>query len=305
MKAVPRHLLVLGGGRWGSNWRRLCSVSAARWWWPRGLGISCRENRPRSAQRSRRRSNGTASTCARVTATSARREGSEFVLGFADGSERRGDQLLVATGRRPRVEGIGLETVGIKVDSHGIAVDSQLPAGERLWAIGDVNGVWPLTHVGEYQGDIVAANILGQAREANYEAVPACRLYGPAGRVGGLGGRGRLQRDGQPDRGAENGDVLVARLRGLERFPHPVGRRPEADRRLRPGPEAGEWLQQATLAIRARVPVEVMRDTIPALPDVLRYLQCRPESVAQRDDGGRPAGGPEIIRIRTVPAAKR
>ena len=78
----------------------------------------------------------------------------------------------MATGRRPRVEGIGLETVGVEADPHGIPVDEHLRAGERLWAIGDVTGIWPLTHVGEYQGDVVAANILGEPHQANYEAVP-------------------------------------------------------------------------------------------------------------------------------------
>src|SRR6185295_11473991 len=53
-----------------------------------------------------------------------------------------------------------------------VPVDAYLRAGERLWAIGDVTGIWQLTHVGKYQGDVVAANILGERREASYEAVP-------------------------------------------------------------------------------------------------------------------------------------
>ena len=78
----------------------------------------------------------------------------------------------MATGRRPRVEGIGLETVGVEPGPHGIRVDEHMRAGKRLWAIGDVNGIWPLTHVGEYEGDVVAASIVGEARPANYEAIP-------------------------------------------------------------------------------------------------------------------------------------
>jgi len=58
------------------------------------------------------------------------------------------------------------------VGGHGIPVDVHLRAGERLWAIGDVTGVRLLTHVGKYQGEVAAANILGQPREASYEAVP-------------------------------------------------------------------------------------------------------------------------------------
>jgi hypothetical protein len=70
----------------------------------------------------------------------------------------RGHRLLVATGRRPRVSGFGLEKVGAEANAHGIRVDEHLRAGERLWAIGDVTGILPLTHVGEYQGEVVASN---------------------------------------------------------------------------------------------------------------------------------------------------
>src|SRR5258708_37960815 len=101
--------------------------------------------------------------------------------------EVRGDGLLVATGRRPRVEGIGLEPVGIQASPKGIAVDDHLRAGERLWAIGDVNGIWPLTHVGEYEGDVVAANITGDLGPANYEAVPRVTYTDPqAAAVGAM-----------------------------------------------------------------------------------------------------------------------
>src|SRR6185295_14713884 len=114
-----------------------------------------------------------------VGAKEARRDGADFVLTLDDGRELRGDRLLVATGRRPRVHGIGLETVGIEPDPHGLAVDEHLRAGERLWAIGDVTGVWPLTHVGEYEGDVVAENIAGDGRPANYEAVPRVTYTDP------------------------------------------------------------------------------------------------------------------------------
>ena len=91
----------------------------------------------------------------------------------------RGGAFPSRFGRRPRVADIGLETVGIEVDGRGIPVDAQMRAGERLWAIGDVTGIWPLTHVGKYQGRVVAANILGERREANYDAVPRVTYSDP------------------------------------------------------------------------------------------------------------------------------
>jgi pyruvate/2-oxoglutarate dehydrogenase complex dihydrolipoamide dehydrogenase (E3) component len=107
-----------------------------------------------------------------ANANTARRDGEDYVLEHDDGRELRGDRLLVATGRRPRVKGIGLETVGIEPDGRGIPVDAHFRAAENVWAIGCVVGIWPLTHVGKYQGDVVAANILGEPRKADYEAVP-------------------------------------------------------------------------------------------------------------------------------------
>ena len=145
---------------------------------------------PASRRRWARRS---ARSCARdgielllgVQATAARRDGEDYVLELDDGRELRGDRLLVATGRRPRVHGLGLETVGVEADAarHRRSTRTCAPA-EQLWAIGDVTGVRLLTHVGKYQGEVVAANILGEPREANYEAIPRRRLHRPPGRLG-------------------------------------------------------------------------------------------------------------------------
>ena len=70
-----------------------------------------------------------------VHATAARRDGDDYVLELDDGRELRGDRLLVATGRRPRVDGIGLESVGIEPDPRGVQVDAQHARGRA--AVGD------------------------------------------------------------------------------------------------------------------------------------------------------------------------
>ena len=199
-----------------------------------------------------------------VHATAARREGDDYVLELDDGRELRGERLLVATGRRPRVEGIGLETVGITPDPHGIPVDAHMRAGDRLWAIGDVTGVWPLTHVGEYEGEIVAANILGEPRPANYEAVPRVTYTDPQAAAVGAG------------EAAFSATAPISGIPKAATYTHAYaesngyltllsdGERLTGAHAL--GPEAGEWLQQATLAIRARVPLEVLYDTIQPFP---------------------------------------
>jgi pyruvate/2-oxoglutarate dehydrogenase complex dihydrolipoamide dehydrogenase (E3) component len=199
-----------------------------------------------------------------ASARSARRDGDDFVVELDDGRELRGDRLLVATGRRPRVEGLGLETVGVRADAHGIPVDSRLRAGEGLWASGDVTGLWPLTHVGKYQGDVAAANILGDPREANYEAVPRVVFTDPqAAAVGATdapftatAALSDVPKTATYTRAyAESNGFLTllsdgVRLTGAYAL----------------GPEAGEWLQQATLAIRGHVPLDVLTDTIQPFP---------------------------------------
>jgi dihydrolipoamide dehydrogenase len=157
-----------------------------------------------------------------------------------------------------------LETVGVEAGPHGIRVDEYMRAGERLWAIGDVTGIWPLTHVGEYEGDIVAANISGDLRQANYEAVPRVTYTDPqAAAVGAVEAQ-------------YSATALVSEVPKTATYTHAYaesngfmtllsdGGRLTGAYAL--GPEAGEWMQQATLAIRAHVPLEVLSDTIQPFP---------------------------------------
>jgi pyruvate/2-oxoglutarate dehydrogenase complex dihydrolipoamide dehydrogenase (E3) component len=185
MKAVPRRLLILGGGPAGVEIAQIVQRLGGQAVIVEGAErVVAREAAPlgQALGEALRKDGIEVLTGKRVTA--ARRDGDDYVLQTDDGTELRGDRLLVSTGRRPRVQGIGLETVGVEVDPHGIKVDEYLRAGERLWAIGDVTGIWPLTHVGEYEGDVVAANITGHparwrgptAAPRNY---PRCRRQPP------------------------------------------------------------------------------------------------------------------------------
>jgi pyruvate/2-oxoglutarate dehydrogenase complex dihydrolipoamide dehydrogenase (E3) component len=199
-----------------------------------------------------------------MRATAASRDGDEYVLAVDGSPDLRGDRLLVATGRRPRVAGIGLETVGVTAGPHGITVDDHLRAGERLWAIGDVNGIWPLTHVGEYEGDVVAANIAGEARPANYEAVPRVVYTDPqAAAVGAAEARYTATAPLSEEPKTATYTHAYAKSGGFLTLLSD-GERLTGGYAL--GPEAGEWMQQATLAIRAHVPVEVLSDTIQPFP---------------------------------------
>jgi pyruvate/2-oxoglutarate dehydrogenase complex dihydrolipoamide dehydrogenase (E3) component len=265
MKAIPRRLLILGGGPVGVEMaqavRRLggevALVEGGEHVLPRepaALGEALGEVL---------RGDGVELVLG-AKASGTRRDGVDYVLEFDDRDELRGDQLLVATGRRPRVEGIGLETVGVEADPHGIPVDARLSAGDGLWAVGDVTGIWPLTHTGKYQGEVVAANILGEAREANYEAVPRVTYTDPQAAAVGAGeadfaASARLAELAKTEtytRAYAESNGFLTLLSDGERLTGAYAL----------GPEAGEWLQQATLAIRGQVPLEVLRDTIQPFP---------------------------------------
>jgi pyruvate/2-oxoglutarate dehydrogenase complex dihydrolipoamide dehydrogenase (E3) component len=276
MESVPRRLLVLGGGPVGVELaqavRRLGGEAVIV---EMGERVLAREPAPLGDALGEVLRREGIELALGAGATAARRERSgdersargrwdEFVLELDDGRELRGDRLLVATGRRPRVEGIGLETVGLAPDPHGVAVDARMSAGERLWAIGDAVGIFPLTHVGKYQGEVAAANILGEPREASYDAVPRVTYTDPqAAAVGATEAR-------------FSGTARVADVAKTATYTHAYaeangfltllsdGERLTGAFAL--GPEAGEWLQQATLAIRARVPLDVLRDTIQPFP---------------------------------------
>ncbi len=265
MTAVPRRLLVLGGGSAGVELAQVVRRLGGEAVLVEGSDrLIPREAAPVGKALGEALRQDGIELILGMRANAARRDGDEYVLESDGRTELRGDRLLVATGRRPRVEGIGLETVGVEAAPSGIRVDDHMRAGERLWAIGDVNGIWPLTHVGEYEGDVVAANIAGDPRPANYEAVPRVTYTDPqAAAVGALEAQ-------------YSGTALVSEVPKTATYTHAWaqsdgfltllsdGERLTGAYAL--GPEAGEWMQQATLAIRAHVPVEVLSDTIQPFP---------------------------------------
>jgi pyruvate/2-oxoglutarate dehydrogenase complex dihydrolipoamide dehydrogenase (E3) component len=288
MKAVPRRLLVLGGGSAGVELAQVVRRFGGEVALVEGADhLLAREPAPLGEALGEALERDGIELSLGVHATGARLEGDEYVLQLDGDKELRGDRLLVATGRRPRVEGIGLETVGVEPDPRGIRVDEYLRAGDRLWAIGDCNGIWPLTHVGEYEGDVVAANIAGDQHPANYEAVPRVTYTDPqAASVGAT--------EGQYSATAPVSDVpktatythAYAESNGFMTLLSD-GERLTGAYAL--GPEAGEWMQQATLAIRAHVPVEVLLDTIQPFPSFSGVYDTAVMDLAMEiTDGPRP-----------------
>ncbi len=262
---VPRRMLVLGGGPVGVEMAQVVTRMGGEVALVEGSDrVLPREPEPLGKALGTALAADGVELCFGQHASAVRREGAEFVLEFPERDELRGDRLLVATGRRPRVEDIGLENVGIEPGSRGIEVDARMNAGDGIWAIGDVTGIWPLTYVAKYQGRVAAANIGGARREANYDAVPRVVFTDP-----------QAASVGAPD-GPVVVTVPLADVPRTYTYTRDYAAKPyfmtlvsDGERvtgAYALGPDAGEWLQQATLAIRARVPLDVVEDVIQPFP---------------------------------------
>jgi pyruvate/2-oxoglutarate dehydrogenase complex dihydrolipoamide dehydrogenase (E3) component len=265
MTAVPRRLLILGGGPVGAEMAQAVRRLGGEVVLVEGEShVLAREPKPLGDALGEELRRDGIELVLGMQASAARRDGEDYVLVLEDGRELRGERLLVATGRRPRVEDLGLETVGATFDRHGVKVDAHLRAGERLWAIGDVTGVRLLTHVGEYQGEVVASNIFGESREAHYEAIPDVIYTDPQAASVGV------------SEARFSATIPMSDVAKMQTYAHDYAQSKGFIRLLSDGerltgayalgPEAGEWMQQATLAIRARVPLDVLRDVIQPFP---------------------------------------
>jgi dihydrolipoamide dehydrogenase len=183
------------------------------------------------------------------------------------GGELEGTELLLATGRRPRVEGFGLERLPVQVERGALVADDRLSAADGVWAAGDVTGVALFTHVGKYQARVAAKNIAGGDARADYRAIPAAIFTDPqVASVGDTSGK-----DGVVSSTASLATVSRASTYAKPKPPGFVKLFVDPAQGVLVGavvvgPEAGEMIGQLTLAVRAEVPVDVLRDTIQPFP---------------------------------------
>jgi pyruvate/2-oxoglutarate dehydrogenase complex dihydrolipoamide dehydrogenase (E3) component len=180
---------------------------------------------------------------------------------LASGERLEFERLLLATGRSANVD--GLDGLGLTTNKRGIEVDERMRAAENVWAIGDVTGIAQFTHVGKYHARIAAYDMVGRETRADHRAIPATIFTDPqvanVGVMEGTISRWSLQstpRLSTYERPKREGFVKIAA---------------DPERRIvvgavAVGPEAGEWLQQLTLAIRAETPIEVLLDVIQPYP---------------------------------------
>ena len=282
---APSRLLVLGGGAVG--------VELAQAWASLGSSVTLVEAAdrvlpPEEPFASAQVTNGLerAGVEVRVDAraeAASRGEGGHVTLRLAGGDKVRGDELLVAVGRRPRTDGIGLETLGI--DPGGpLETDDQLRVGGREWlyAIGDVNGRALLTHMGKYQARMAADAILGKQVAATSEGRGSPRIVFTDPQVAAVG----LTLSGAQERGidARAVDVDTSGNAGAS-F---IGRNAPGTSRIVVdeerkvivgatfvGPETADFLQAATISVVAEVPLDRLWHAVPSFPtrsEVWLYL---------------------------------
>jgi pyruvate/2-oxoglutarate dehydrogenase complex dihydrolipoamide dehydrogenase (E3) component len=205
-------------------------------------------------------------------------------LCFKAGGSTTVERVIVAAGRRPSSDGIGLEALGVGTGEDGaIKVDSRcmVEGVPHLWACGDVTAVAPFTHGAKYQARVVATNLQGHRREADYRAIPrvvytdpplaAVGLTEAAATSSGLevitatmpiGETARavadwtlLNGEESPGAAAEGCLVLVAdREREVLIGASAVG------------PAADEWISEVSLAILAEVSLSRLRDLVHPFP---------------------------------------
>ena len=275
--SVPERLTILGGGVVG------CELAQA--WSSLGAQVAVVEALPRLLSREEPFAGEQVADALRargvdvrvgVKAIAAARagEGGTFMLTLEDGAALESDALLVAVGRRPHTDDLGLETVDLEPGAT-ITVDDRLrvPGRDWLYAIGDVNGRALLTHAGKYQARIAADVIMNRAVRATADGPLTPRVVFTDPQVAAVGHTletaleaGIRARAIDADPGVTAGASFIgkgatsqARIVVDEEREVIVGATVT-------GPEVAEWLHAAAIAVVGAVPLRTLAHAIPAFP---------------------------------------
>ncbi len=198
--------------------------------------------------------------------------GSGTLLTLDTGEHLQTDRVLLAVGRRPNLDNIGLETLGVILEDNMLKVDAQgrVFGVDHLWAAGDVTGIAPFTHTANYQGRIVSANLRGEVRRADYRAIPRCVYTDPPVAAVGLT-PGEAHSLGLEIREASMPLCDTARAAtdgthiGMVKLIEDVRRGILVGAAII-GPGADEMIAEAALAIRAELPISLLADLVHAFP---------------------------------------
>ena len=278
--AVPPRLVILGGG--------VVGVEMAQAWSALGSRVTVIEAQERligteepiaSEIVATGLSDAGVEVICGVAAESVSRDGEGVAIRLADGRTVTGDRLLVAVGRRPWTDGLGLETVDVEPGDGGyLEVDDQLRVGGSPWlyAIGDCNGRALLTHAGKYQARIAADVILGElggAAVADTFGTPRVVFTDPQVTAAGMTAEAARARYGDHrvavidlDTNASAGASFHGRgAPGRARFVVDTERAVLVGVCIT-GPDVAEWIHGAAIAIVGAVPLGRLAHVIAPFP---------------------------------------
>ena len=300
--SIPRRLVVLGGGVVGVEMAqayatlgsRVTLVEAEDRLIPREEPFAGEELRQALTARGVDVRTG-------ARAETVRRRGPEVSLILSDGQAVRGEEILVAAGRRPLTLDLGLETVGLQ-PGRVIEVNDRLgvPGLPWLYAIGDVNGRSLLTHMGKYQAHVLSEILDGHAVAASRDDATAPRVIftDPQVAAVGLTLQAALRQGGDaraydvPSSGTAGAAFYGSNTPGTARI--------VVDERQGvivgatfTGTDVADWLQAATVTIISKTPVELLWQAVPAFPTRsevwLKLLERREAVLAAGNIAGTPA----------------
>jgi len=303
LTARPDHLIILGGGPTGLEMAQAFSRL--------GVGVDVVEAAPnllpswgpqiaRLAQR-KLEADGVRFRLG-ASVASVRHDAGTVVLALERDQEIAGGALLVAAGRRPAIDELGLDQAGVVAERRGISVDNHLrTSAPAIYAAGDVTGIMPVTHVAAYQGRLAARNAFGGRGRARYEVVPSAIFIDPELARVGLSEAEARERHGDDvrvatlpltavDRAVITGEMdglvtLVTSGRPL--IGHAAGGRLLGAQIA--GAGAGELIHEVALAMQVNAFSGRLAQTIHAYPSMSLAIQ---QAAAQLFAAGRVAAGP-------------
>jgi pyruvate/2-oxoglutarate dehydrogenase complex dihydrolipoamide dehydrogenase (E3) component len=272
-KSVPERLPILGGG--------VVGVEMAQAWSTLGSQVTLVEAADRLIAREEPFASDDVAAGLQergvdlrvgVKATAVRAEGGEVSLELDSGGPVRGDELLVAIGRKAVTDDIGLDTVGLE-PGKAIEVDDRMRANDWLYAIGDVNGRVLLTHMGKYQGRVAADVILGKDARVTQDGQRSPRVIFTDPQVCAVGHTlATAQAEGLNVRavdvstqGNAGASFYGREARGAARLVVDEDRGVVAGATFT-GPEIADFLHAATIAVVGEVPLERLVHAVPSFP---------------------------------------
>ncbi len=278
-RELPRSLLVLGSGPIGAELGQAFARFGCEVHIVEALGRLIPGEEPEAAVELAKafEVDGIAiHLCAKAVGVSSDEDG--IHLHLESGETLVGERLLIAVGRRPKLNGLDLAAAGVATTEKGwVEVDDRtLVAAPGIWAGGDVTGIGAFTHLAWYHGKVIGRQLRGVPSVADHRAIPRVTFTDPE--IASVGLSEAAAREQLPEVRVVSADSGNG-TRGYINGPPGGVIKLVADMRrnvlvgaLVVGPRAGEMIAELTLAIRGDVPLAVLEDTLHAFPTFSRDL---------------------------------